>query len=268
MTAVHAQEPMVLDTSRTRPIPFGRLVGVELRKMADTRAGLWLLISIGLVTALVMVAQIWVGAANDMNLGFRDFMMGMNTPMGILLPVLGILSVTQEFGQRTALVTFAQVPSRLRLFAAKFNAVLVWAVIALVVGLALASLATVLYGTIAGTDPTWGVGVADLGRYFLLHAFGLATGYAFGTLFLNSAVAIVIYFVYSFVLPGIFAIGAQLIGWFGDLQPWVDFGDAQTPLMEGGMSGTDWAHLAVSGLIWLVLPLVVGLWRVLRAEVK
>ena len=36
-------------------------------------------------------------------------------------------------------------------------------------------------------------------------AIGAASdGFAFGTLFLNTAVAIVIYFVYSFVLPGLF----------------------------------------------------------------
>ena len=34
------------------------------------------------------------------------------------------------------------------------------------------------------------------------------------------------------------------------------------------MTGEDWAHFAVSGFIWLVVPLVIGIWRVLRAEVK
>ena len=34
-----------LDLSGTAPLPFTRLVRVELRKMADTRAGRWLLIS-------------------------------------------------------------------------------------------------------------------------------------------------------------------------------------------------------------------------------
>jgi hypothetical protein len=34
------------------------------------------------------------------------------------------------------------------------------------------------------------------------------------------------------------------------------------------MTGKDWAYFAVSGLIWLVVPLGVGAWRVLRAEVK
>ncbi|MEZ5093740.1 ABC transporter permease [Nocardioides sp.] len=261
-------EPRALDLSGTPAIPFGRLVSVETRKMVDTRAGRWLLISTGLVTALVLVIQLWVVVAQDLHVSFSDFMIGMNTPMGIFLPVLGIMSVTQEFGQRTALTTFTQVPSRLTVYAAKFVATLALAVAAVVIGLLLASVANVLYGALSGNDVTWAVGVGDIGRYFLLHVLGLATGFAFGTLFLNTAVAIVVYFVYSFVLPPLFGIGAALVGWINDLQPWVDFSAAQEPLVDGGVSGSDWAHLAVAGVIWLVLPLVVGLWRVLRAEIK
>jgi ABC-2 type transport system permease protein len=70
------------------------------------------------------------------------------------------------------------------------------------------------------------------------------------------------------VLPGLFQLGAQLIDWFADIQPWVDFAAAQNPLIEGNVNGEQWAQLAVSGLLWLGLPLAVGLWRVLRAEVK
>lgn len=257
-----------LDFSRTPPVPLSRLIGVEIRKMIDTRAGRWLLISTGLVTALVLVIQLAVVVTQDLSVDFGDFMVGMNTPMGVFLPVLGIMAVTSEFGQRTALVTFTQVPSRLTVYAAKFVATLGLAAVAVVVGLLLASVANLLYGVLAGVAPVWGVGVGDVGRYFLLHAIGLATGFGFGTLFLNTAVAIVLYFVYSLVLPGLLALGAALISWFGRLQPWIDFNAAQQPLIDGGVSGKDWAHLVVSGLLWLVLPLVVGLWRVLRAEVK
>ena len=71
------------------------------------------------------------------------------------------------------------------------------------------------------------------------------------------------------MLPTIFAVAAGLIGWFSDLNPWIDFQSAQGPLFEAGaLSGQDWAHLLVSGFIWLVIPLALGLWRVLRAEVK
>ena len=104
---------------------------------------------------------------------------------------------------------------------------------------------------------------ADIGP-----ALGLATGFAFGALLLNTAGAIVLYFVYSFVLPGLFELGASLIGWFGDLRPWIDFSNAQGPLMEGGITGEQWAQLGVSSLLWFFLPLALGLRRVLRAEVK
>jgi ABC-2 type transport system permease protein len=256
------------DISGTTPVPFGRLVAVELRKMADTRAGRWLLISIAALTALVLAIQLAVILSNDLQVDFRDFMVAMNTPMGILLPVLGIMSVTSEWTQRTAMVTFTLEPSRSRLILAKFVSTMLIAVVAVVIGLALSVAANLLYGALSGDEVLWDIGAVDVVFYFLLHAIGMATGFAFGTLFLNTAAAIVVYFVYSFVLPGLFQLGAQLMDWFADIQPWIDFAAAQNPLIEGSISGEQWAQLAVSGFIWLVLPLAVGLWRVLRAEVK
>ena len=256
------------DISGTTPVPFGRLVAVELRKMADTRAGRWLLISIAALTALVLAIQLAVILSNDLQVDFRDFMIAMNTPMGILLPVLGIMSVTSEWTQRTAMVTFTLEPSRSRLILAKFVSTMLIAVVAVVIGLALSVAANLLYGALSGNEILWDIGAVDVVFYFLLHAIGMATGFAFGTLFLNTAAAIVVYFVYSFVLPGLFQLGAQLMDWFADIQPWIDFAAAQNPLIEGSISGEQWAQLAVSGFIWLVLPLAVGLWRVLRAEVK
>ncbi len=267
MTAV-LTDPSALDTSSAEPIPFARLVRVELRRMADTRAGLWLLISIGLLTALVMVIMTWVLLAQDLTPTFRDFMIGMNTPMGVLLPVLGILGVTQEWSQRTALVSFTLVPSRMRLFSAKFVALLVWAAAALVVGVLLAVAANAVFGALGGDAAVWDMSAGDLALFFLLHVVGLATGFAFGALLLNSAGAIVVYFVYSFVLPGLFEVGANLIEWFAKIRPWVDFNAAQSPLTTGSVSGREWEHLAVSGLLWLAVPLVLGLRRVLRSEVK
>jgi len=257
-----------IDLSGTAPLPFGRLVRVELRKMADTRAGRWLLISIAALTALVLVIQLSVVLAQDLTVEFRDFMIAMNTPMGILLPVLGVMCVTSEWSQRTAMVTFTLEPSRMKLIGAKFVATMLIAVAAVVVGMALSVVANLLYGALSGNDAIWGFGAPDVFYVFLLHVFGMATGFAFGTLFLNTPAGIVVYFVYSFVLPPLFALGAALMSWFKDLQPWIDFADAQNPLIDGTIAGKEWAHLAVSGLIWLVLPLALGVWRVLRAEVK
>ncbi|MFZ0140986.1 MAG: ABC transporter permease, partial [Aeromicrobium sp.] len=84
----------------------------------------------------------------------------------------------------------------------------------------------------------------------------------------GTAAAIVAYFVYSFVLPTIFGVLAAFQEWFRDIQAWVDFGFAQTPLFEGDVTGEQWAQMGVSGLIWFVIPMTIGVWAVLRSEVK
>jgi len=258
---------LALDVASTSRVPFGRLVRVELRKLADTRAGRWLLISIVALTLLVLVIQMAVVLGNDLHPKFVDFLQGMNTPMGILLPVLGVLSITSEWSQRTAMVTFTLEPSRMRVVLAKMVSLLIVAIVAWVVGMSLGALANVLYGAFSGNPVVWGSVGKLLGLYLLSYIISMASGFALGALFLNSPAGIVVYFVYSFVLPVPFAIGAALMG-FDSVRPWIDFGFAQQPLIDGTMSGNEWAHLLTSALIWLGLPLAIGLWRIDRQEVK
>ncbi len=265
MTATAA---LTLDVTSTPRVPFERLVRVELRKLADTRAGRWLLISIVALTLLVLVIQMAVVLGNHLHPSFVSFLQGMNTPMGILLPVLGVLSITSEWSQRTAMVTFTLEPSRMRVVMAKLVSLLIVAVLAWVIGMVLGALANVLYGAFSGHTVVWGSVGKLLFLYLLNYVVSMASGFALGALFLNSPAGIVVYFVYSFVLPIPFAIGAALMSWFDHLRPWIDFGFAQQPLIDGTMSGTEWAHLLTSGLIWLGLPLAIGLWRISRTEVK
>lgn len=257
-----------LDVSQTRTVPFGRLVNVELRKLADTRAGRWLLISIAALTLLVLIIQISVVLGQDLHPRFLDFLQGMNTPMGILLPVLGVMSVTSEWSQRTAMVTFTLEPSRVRVIAAKTVSILIISVVALVIGVILGSLANVLYGALSGNTVVWGSFAKFASYYLLLYVIGMLTGFAFGALFLNSPAGIVAYFVYSFVFPGLFVLAGSLMDWFERLRPWIDFNNDQSDLINGDITGKGWAHLLVSAVVWLVLPLAIGVWRIRRAEVK
>ena len=106
-----------LDVSTTTRPPMSRLVKVELRKMVDTRAGMWLMITIAAVT--VVATTIFGLAGHDEDRTFYNFMQFAGAPQGILLPVLGILLVTQEWSQRTAMVTFTLEPQRSRTLIAK-----------------------------------------------------------------------------------------------------------------------------------------------------
>jgi ABC-type transport system involved in multi-copper enzyme maturation permease subunit len=260
--------PLTLDLTDTPRTPFGRLVGVELRKTWDTRAGLWLMISIATLTALVMIIQLSVVLAQDLNVDYGDFMTSTSFSIALLLPVLGILLVTSEWSQRTAMVTFSLEPSRARVILAKLVIGLALATAAVLVAVVLGALCNAIYGATSGNPAEWDLGVLDIGGFWLLQSLGMLTGFALAALLLNSPAAIVVFMVYSFVLPGLFALGAALMDWFEKVQPWIDFNYAQGPLVDASMSGEDWGHLVVSGIIWLVIPLAIGWVRVLRAEVK
>ena len=250
-----------VDLSTMHRISLWRLTRVELRKMANTRSGKWLLIGIGAITMIVIVAFYAASSASDRT--FFNFMAAANGPQGFLLPVLGILLVTSEWTQRTALVSFTLTPARGRVLRAKFLAALIAGMAAIAIAGLLASAATV----VGGADNAWAqVGVDDLGKFVLLQVTAVIQGLAFGLLFLNSSAAIVSYF----VLPSALNIIGTLWDSMHQVQPWIDLWTAQEPLFRGGgdLTGEQWAQSVTSTLIWVVLPLVVGLFRVLRTEVK
>lgn len=259
MTAVTEERP-TLDLSHTPKVPLARLVQVELRKMADTRAGMWLLIAIAAITAAIIV--IFFFAAPESERTFGNFVGVTATPQGFLLPVLGILLVTSEWGQRTAMVTFTLTPVRGRVLVAKVIGAVLLGFAAIAVALTVAALATV----VAGTADAWqGIGWDTFGKFALLQTLGILQGLAFGLLILNSAAAIVTFF----LVPTAFSILASIWSKMADIQPWVDFGFAQGPLFSGeNVTTAQWQHLASGFAIWVALPLVLGTWRVLRSEVK
>jgi ABC-2 type transport system permease protein len=59
-----------LDISATRPVSFWRLVRVELRKSYDTRAGMWLLLTIVLLTLAVEGIVLAVTTVQDEAMNF------------------------------------------------------------------------------------------------------------------------------------------------------------------------------------------------------
>ena len=107
--------------------------------------------------------------------------------------------------------------------------------------------------------------------HFLLgRVLGLLIGFMLGILIRASSRAIAVYFIYSFLLPTVFLVLANNQSWFKGLQPWIDVTFAQGTLFafDGALTGEQWANIAVTGVIWMVVPLAVGLAFVTRAEVK
>jgi ABC-2 type transport system permease protein len=249
-----------------RRIPLSRLVSVELRKSFDTRSGFWLLASIG-IAALLATGAVLLWAPKD-ELTYDTFAAAIGFPLSVILPMVAILSVTAEWSQRSGLTSFTLVPHRGRVVLAKAIVAVSVGVVSMVLALAIGALGNVVGSTIAGVDLVWDDGLLHLAHVVLGNTLGLLVGFMLGVVVRQSAGAIVAYFVYSFVLPTLAMLLADGQAWFRHLQPWVDFNYAQTALFEGSLTGAQWAHLGVAGVIWLVVPLAVGLRLVLRSEVK
>jgi ABC-type transport system involved in multi-copper enzyme maturation permease subunit len=252
MTAYVETAPAVAFTRPSLP----RLSAVELRKMADTRAGFWLLLVVGLVAAgIVTITAIW-GGSQDQN--FAEMFRGALWVVSVLLPVLGILAVTSEWSQRTALTTFSLVPGRQRVIVAKMVAG---------IGLALAAVALCLLTAAIGNlfvGGSWSLELSQLVNGALFEVLGMLGGIAFGLAFLSSPLAIVLYF----VLPTVWAILGESIHALNKPAEWLDTSSSMQPLVDNTMAGGDWARLATSVALWVGVALVIGLLRLRRSELK
>ncbi|MFC5184630.1 ABC-2 transporter permease [Actinomadura harenae] len=254
----------VLDLAQApaRP-PLTRLALVELRKMTDTRAGRWLLAIIALVAVATVVVFMSVRPADEQSAGqlFALSQIG----VGLLLPVVGILAVTGEWSQRTALTTFALVPQRLRVLTAKLLAAVVLATGFVLLGLALGVLGRALGGVLGVSSGDWDLPVRAVASMLLVEIATVLIGVAFGALLMNTPVAIVLYF----VLPTVWTTVGSMVKALRSASAWLDTNRAFEPLTgDTPASGVEWARAGTAVAVWMVVPLVIGAYRLMRREVK
>jgi ABC-2 type transport system permease protein len=260
MSTTTLAAPVRVNTAGVHARPgLGRLVAVELRKMVNTRAGFWLQAATVALTVVVVLVRSVVGDAADHT--FASVLDVGVKPAAVLLPIAGILLVTSEWSQRTGMITFALVPVRSRVLGAKLIASLVLAVAMLVMSVAVVA-AGVLVAS-PGVDGTWSDAAPLIGQSAVYLTAGMITGVAFGAILLASAPAIVV----LFALPMAWMAVVSL-SFFADVAPWVSTARALSPMQEEVMSATQWAHVGTALALWMLLPLLIGTWRITRREVS
>jgi len=260
VSATHA------DRATHAPIPFRRLLRVESRKLFDTRSGFWLLTCVVVLSVIATTATILFG--NRATLKYSDFAQAVGIPITVILPVLGALSVASEWGQRTALTTFTLVPSRARVISAKLAVIVAVGLASLVIALGAGALGNLANAAIAGITPVWNLAFDQLLQIVLVDQIGMLMAFMLGALFRNSAAAVIGYFVYELVLPGVSQALESAQPWWYDNSAWFDLRTAVIPLYNSGVTTHEWTQLAVAALIWLVIPLAFAIRLVLRSEVK
>ncbi len=137
MSAATIAHPAALAPRSLERPGLARLTAVELRKMTDTRAGFWLQVAVVALTVVVVAAACLFAHPEDQTLRV-DARRSRSRRRASCCRSSGILLVTSEWSQRTGLTTFALVPRRGRVVAAKLLASVVLSLVALVLCIAVA----------------------------------------------------------------------------------------------------------------------------------
>jgi hypothetical protein len=248
------------------PIPLRRVVRVELRKMFNTRAGFWLIASIGISGLIATILT--TAFAPDDELTYYTFAKSIGFPITVILPMVALLSITSEWSQRSGLTTFTYVPSRRRIVWAKTLASITIAVVSMGFAFAIGSVGNVVGSHIAGVPTVWDVSVGQALTTVLGNLTCLLLGTMLGMLLRSSVGGLATYFVVSGLVPTIWGVLASSQSWFEDVRPWVDLNYAQGFLFEGMSTAAQWGHVASTVGLWIVLPGLLGLRLVMRSEVK
>lgn len=243
------RRPVVPMAQRVAPTTHGRggvrpslvrLVRVELRKTTDTRAGLWLLVLIGVIAAAFVAIQLVVAEPQTMT--FENFLRTAVLPVGLLLPVLGILAVTSEWSQRTSMTTFTLVPQRQRVVVAKLIAAVLLSLFAVVACLGAAALGNLIAPVVGDAPGGWAVDYPTLGYAVVFQVVNVLVGLGLGMLLLNSPLAIVLYF----LLPTLLTILTTMVTALQRPLEWLNLDATVGRLLDEAMTGEAWAQLATS----------------------
>jgi ABC-2 type transport system permease protein len=243
---------------RDKRVGLPQLTRVELRKTYDTRAGFWILIAGVLLMLATGLITVFSGDASHT---WSNVLNNCSQALNFIFPVVGILLVTSEWSQRTALTTFTLVPQRGRVLVTKISASVVLSIVATVATLVISALCTAVHP--AATDAFH----LDAGRVLqtlLFTIISMLTGVGLGAAILVSAPAIVA----LFVLPIGYSAIVNLVGAFHGLRDWTDQGDTFNNLPDHVLSSHEWAQVATASLLWVVLPLAIGAYRFLRGEIR
>ena len=227
--------------------------------MSDTRAGWWLEIGVLTVMAITVIATCLAGHPDQRT--FFHILDNALLPAAILLPIVGMLLITSEWSQRTTLSTFGLVPRRSRVLAAKVLAAAAVSVVPFVFALAISAIGAA--ASSSGVHGAWTLDAATLAQSFVYLVTNMMIGFAFGAALLASAPAIVAYF----VLPTAISALTAAVGERSFLS-WIDSSTTLAPMTEHALSATQWGRVATTWAVWLLLPLAIGVWRVLRSEIK
>lgn len=243
----------------TAPRPLlTKLWLVELRKLVDTRSAIALLGSGALLAGVFGGGRVLFPGER---VTFTDVAVMAGVPGGVLATVMAILLVTSEQSQRTRLTTFALTPRRGRIIAAKAGAVATMGVAVVVLAMLAATIILPVGGLVTGHSVNWEVDGVQLSWFTVSMVVGALSGFALALAVGNAPVSIVVVLAWPMLTSLLMVVphAAEVVAWL-DVAAAAQLADGATAL--------ELARFASGVGIWVILPALIGVVRVVRTEVR
>lgn len=237
---------------------IGRSISVEARKLVDTRArgilfGVASILPIA-ISVTILIADSTATAAEALGLAMA--------PAYVLFPFIMIVSINSEWSQRGAQTTFAAEPNRVLVVTAKILAVLILALAVTIFATIITALIAALTSTPTGAGPRLdGLLGFDGGVITAVVFVSLNTVLAAAISCLVSvpAVAVVIFLAFTAAIDGL----TGLLGRSGDF---LKYNAAVDSLAYGNVSDT--VQVLTALVVWVGIPLALGIWIFARRDYK
>lgn len=234
-----------------------RRLRIELRKTTDTISGS--VLTAVTIAAAPLLVVLWITMEGTEGMTIDVIVGAGSLAAAFLVPILSAIVITSEWGQGSIVTTFAMDHARLKVMVAKILAGLVVTVV--VAAACIGS--SLLVATIAGIDlgPARDVLGTCLGVAGALVLYSLL-GSAWGALTLSTPLAIVLALAGPQVANTLVTLMSDRLG---DAGPWFQFSYVIGDLTQGTVES--WPKLVSVIALWIVIPLVLGLRRVQRADI-
>lgn len=234
-----------------------RRLRIELGKTTDTISGS--VLTAVTIAAAPLLVILWITTEGSEGMTIDVIVGAGSLAAAFLVPILSAIVITSEWGQGSIVTTFAMDHARLKVMVAKILAGLVVTVV--VAAACIGS--SLLVATIAGIDlgPARDVLGTCLGVAGALVLYSLL-GSAWGALTLNTPFAIVLALAGPQVANTLVTLMSDRLA---DAGPWFQFSYVVGDLTQGAVES--WPKLVSVVALWIVVPLLLGLRRVQRADI-
>ena len=263
---------------------------LKLRSMTSTWVLVGISFALGLYTTatsaragLFLIDQINQDYDTDLGLNnLSSSMWGAPIWSGVLLAMLGVLSITNEYSSGMIRTTLTITPSRWPAMAAKAIVVAAFAFVSTAIAEFLGALLTLPQATGMRFDLFLPSGLRVWLGSSLVLALMAVLGLGLGTLIKNTAVAIVAYFGLMLILPMLFLFGVaatagtytsdsslNAVFWMLLHMPAVAPFGVFTTLFDDAALGIPITPLGAVGatLFWTLVPLAFGFWAFQKRDV-